>query len=165
MICSILPEACFAVNSIVVYQAAADAQQASCIKLNALVASAECTSSVSASECLYSRPRIEREHFVFNISILGHQYALLIRQHGQSRVGTNSSFTVLHSCLRIPGSKHIRLFSKRASRSHAVCHIRAGLSNECANRSQNETLFLLFEPLNMSILLGTVVLPAQKPYA
>lgn len=101
MICSILPEACFAVNSIVVYQAAADAQQTCCIKLNALVASAECTSSVFASECLYSRPRIEREHFVFNISILGHQYALLIRQHGQSRGGTNRSFTVLHSCLRI----------------------------------------------------------------
>lgn len=164
MICSILPEACFAVNSIVVYQAAADAQQACSIKLNALVASAECTSSVFASECLYSRPRIEREHFVFNISILGHRYALLIRQHGQSRVGTYKWF-FYRSPLLSPHSKHISLFSKRASRSHAVCHIRAGLSNECANRSQNETLFLLFELLNMSILLGTVVLPAQKTYA
>lgn len=99
MICSILPEACFAVNSIVVYQAAADAQQACCIKLNALVASAECTSSVSASECLYSRPRIEREHFVFNTSILGHQYVLLIRR--EAIRSTNGSFTVLHSYLCI----------------------------------------------------------------
>lgn len=101
MICSILPEACFAVNSIVVYQAAADAQQACCIKLS-------CISRISRVHKLgicqlvsvFETTDRTRALCLQHIN-LGHQHALLIRQHGQSRVGTNSSLTILHSYLRL----------------------------------------------------------------